>query len=78
MNKEKLYKKIKEKTGLPEALVVFYDYFIESSNLSNGICMFGEIKYKIKQLMERVDGNSKEHNIEGYYEFLYNEFKEKN
>lgn len=74
MSKKRLFEKIKEETGLHEGLIPYYDLFIKSSSLSTGICMFGEIKYEIKKILNNVDDKK----INSYYNFLYDTFKLKN
>lgn len=85
-NKERrahIYNKIREKTGLNSEFLIWYKTFNEEASLSDGIVMFGDVKYKMQEFMLLVDGKTKEHwgeytnVINDVYEFALKEFEKR-
>lgn len=75
--KKRIHKKIKKETKLAEEFVILYDFFIEASNLTDGIVMFGEVKNNLRKFIEYAGEDSNNYNIETFYEKILKVFKEK-
>lgn len=74
---KKIKEKIQKETGLDETLSRLYDFFVESSNLTDGIVMFEEVKYKLREFIGYCGMNPEKIDIDKTYMRVFNELKNK-